>query len=56
MAFAARFALHAWILAVVVATLLVTRKIRERWDHESFAFGVAFAAMLVLGSLTDGLL
>jgi alkane 1-monooxygenase len=56
MAFAARFALHAWILGVVVGTLLVARKLRERWDHESFAFGVAFAAMLVLGRLTDPLL
>ena len=56
MAFAARFALHAWILTVAVGALLVARKIREHWDHESFAFGVGLAAMLVLGRLTDGLL
>jgi alkane 1-monooxygenase len=51
--FAARYALHAWVLAVVVAAVLMARAIRQRWDHESFAFGLAFSAMAVLGWLTD---
>jgi hypothetical protein len=31
----------------------MARAIRQRWDHESFAFGLAFSAMAVLGWLTD---
>ena len=56
MGFGARFALHAWILAVVIGSLVLARRVRERWDHESAAFGLAFTLMRALGSLTDALL
>ena len=52
----ARLVLHVWILAVVAGTLITVRQIRERIDHESFAFGVAFAGMVALGLLTDSVL
>jgi hypothetical protein len=51
-----RFALHAWILAVVVGVVWTARRIRERIDHETFAFAAAFMGMVVLGLLTDGVL
>jgi alkane 1-monooxygenase len=51
-----RIALHAWILTVVVGVFVTARQIRERIDHESLAFGVAFAGMVALGLLTDGVL
>lgn len=56
MALPLRIALHAWILAVVVATLFAARRLRERTGHESLAFAVAFGGMVALGLLTDGLL
>jgi alkane 1-monooxygenase len=51
-----RFALHAWILTVVVGVVWTARRIRERIDHETFAFAAAFMGMVVLGLLTDGVL
>jgi alkane 1-monooxygenase len=49
----ARLLLHAWILAAVVLAFAGARRLRERYDHESFALGAAFAALLVLGALTE---
>jgi alkane 1-monooxygenase len=52
----ARLALHAWILAVVLGAGAAARRLRERTDNESLSFGVAFAGMIALGLLTDGVL
>jgi alkane 1-monooxygenase len=53
LALGVRLALHGWILAVLIGTLLGMRFLLERTDNESLAFGVAFTAMIALGLLTD---
>jgi hypothetical protein len=51
-----RIALHVWILGVVAGVAMTARWIRERIDHESLAFGVAFTGMVALGLLSDAVL
>jgi alkane 1-monooxygenase len=53
MSLPARLALHAWVAVLLVGVFAGARRLRERTDHESLAFGCAFAALLVLGALTD---
>lgn len=45
-----RLLLHGWVLVALVAFLVVARTLREKLDHESFAFGAAFAVLIALGA------
>lgn len=49
MGFAARFAWNAWILAAVVGSIVLARTLRDRTDHESLSFGLAFAVLFAVG-------
>jgi len=49
----ARLLLHAWLLGAIVLVFAGARRLRERTDHESFALGCAFAALALVGVLTD---
>jgi hypothetical protein len=49
----ARLLLHTWLLGTIVLVFAGARRLRERWDHESFALGCAFAALAAVGVLTD---
>ena len=44
-----RLLLHGWVLAALVAFLIVARKLRDKLDHESLAFAVGFAVLIALG-------
>ena len=53
MGLAARLGLHAWILAAMVLAFVAARRLRDRYDHESFALGAAFAVLVAVGALTE---
>lgn len=52
----ARILLHGWVLASLIGFIVVARRLREKFDHESLAFAAGFAVLIALGALGDAAL
>ena len=53
MGFAARFALHGWILAAFTVVILSRKRIEERLGSPIFAWTASFVVLVAAGLLTD---